>query len=72
MFLGVEELALLTDRLAEAQPLLAALAEDPNLRGLGAFTALVLGQQTGGAPLPAELDRLFADMAAVVEAQLEG
>jgi hopanoid biosynthesis associated RND transporter like protein HpnN len=72
LFLEVEELALLTDRLAEAQPLLAALAEDPNLRGLGAFTALALEQQSGDAVLPAELDRLFGDMAVVVEAQLEG
>jgi hypothetical protein len=71
LFLEVDELASLTDRLAEAQPLLAALAEDPNLRGLGAFTTLVLGQQTDDAALPAELDRLFGDMAAVVEAQLE-
>jgi uncharacterized protein len=71
LFLEAEELALLTDRLAQAQPLLAALAEDPNLRGLGAFTALAVEQQTGDAALPAELDRLFGDMAAVVEAQLE-
>ncbi|MGH6917453.1 MAG: MMPL family transporter, partial [Geminicoccaceae bacterium] len=71
LYLDVEELAELTDRLAEAQPLLAALAEDPNLRGLGAFTALALGQQTGDAALPAELDLLFDDMAAVVEAQLD-
>ena len=39
LFLEVEELALLTDRLAEAQPLLAALAEDPSLGGLGAFAS---------------------------------
>jgi hopanoid biosynthesis associated RND transporter like protein HpnN len=71
LFLEVEDLAALTERLAEAQPLLAALAEDPNLRGLAAFTALVVGQQNGGGELPAELDRLFGEMAAVVEAQLE-
>jgi hypothetical protein len=71
LFVDVEELALLTERLAEAQPLLAALAEDPNLRGLDAFTALVLAQATDGAALPPELDQLFGDMAAVVEAQLE-
>jgi uncharacterized protein len=72
LFLEVEELALLTERLAEAQPLLAALAEDPNLRGLAAFTVLVLGQQSGGEAMPAELDRLFGEMAAVVQAQLAG
>ena len=71
LFLEADELALLTERLAEAQPLLAALAEAPNLRGLGDFATLVLEQQTGGAALPAELDQLFGEMAAVVEAQLE-
>jgi hopanoid biosynthesis associated RND transporter like protein HpnN len=72
LYLETEELALLTDRLAEAQPLLAALAEDPTLRGLGTFTNLAVGQRAGDAGLPGELDRLFGDMAAVVEAQLEG
>jgi hopanoid biosynthesis associated RND transporter like protein HpnN len=72
MYLDVEQLARLTDRLAEAQPLLAALAEDPNLHGLETFTALALEQQAGDAALPDELDQLFADMATVVEAQLAG
>jgi hopanoid biosynthesis associated RND transporter like protein HpnN len=71
LYLETEELAELTDRLAKAQPLLAALAEDPNLRGLGTFARLVVEQQPDGTALPPELDRLFGDMAAVVEAQLE-
>ena len=72
LYLGVDEVALLTDRLAEAQPLLAALAEDPTLRGLGTFTTLAIDQQRGDAALPAELDQLFGDMAAVADAQTRG
>ncbi len=72
LYLGEDELAGLTDRLADAQPLLAALAEDPTLRGLDAFAALAIEQQPADGALPAELDRLFGDMAAVADAQIRG
>ncbi len=72
LYLGLDQLTALTDRLAGAQPLLAALAEDPSLRGLAAFVELALQQQGPGEALPAELDRLLADMATAVEAQLTG
>jgi hopanoid biosynthesis associated RND transporter like protein HpnN len=72
LYLYVDELARLSDRLAEAQPLLAALAEDPTLRGLDRFAELAVEHRTDDAALPDELDRLFGDMAAVVLAQLEG
>jgi hopanoid biosynthesis associated RND transporter like protein HpnN len=73
LYLDIEQLAELSDRLAAAQPLLAALAEAPDLRGLARFVGLVAedGEQTGE-PLPAELDDLFAAMARVVEAQVAG
>jgi len=69
LFLDVEELADLADRLAVAQPLLAALAEDPTLDGLARFVALATGE--AGAALPEELDEIFTAMADVVRAQLE-
>ncbi len=71
LYLDAGDLARLSDRLAEAQPLLAALAEDPSLRGLDHFAKLAVGHQAQDAALPDELDRLFGDMAAVVRSQLE-
>jgi len=44
LFLSVDELAALAERLAEAQPLLGTLAEDPSLRGL--FDVLGLAAKT--------------------------
>ncbi len=72
LYLGVDELAELSDRLAAAQPLLAALAEDPSLRGLAAFVELAVGQQGAGNALPAELDRLLGSMAGPIAAQMAG
>lgn len=68
LFLSVDELAALSDRLAAAQPLLAALAEDPSLRGLATFLELAIEQ----GDLGAELDQLLGAMAAAIEAQLAG
>ncbi len=72
LYLDLDELAELSDRLAAAQPLLAALAQDPSLRGLAHFVDLAVGNPEAEAELPDELHRLFADMADAVEAQLLG
>jgi hypothetical protein len=72
LYLGLEELADLTDRLAAAQPLLAALAEDPTLRGLAAFVELALEERNASGALPAGLDRLLGAMADAIAAQLAG
>ena len=72
LYLELDELAELTDRLAAAQPLLAALAEDPSLRGLAAFVELALDERNASGALPAELDRLLGAMADAVAAQLAG
>ncbi|MGH6904173.1 MAG: MMPL family transporter, partial [Geminicoccaceae bacterium] len=71
LYLPLGELRALTDRLAEAQPLLAALAEDPSLRGLAGFLDLALEHRGQGEAAP-ELDRMLGAMAEVVEAQLVG
>jgi uncharacterized protein len=72
LYLPVDELGVLTDRLAAAQPLLAALAADPSLRGLADFLRLAFAYQTAGSEPTAELDGVLDAMARVVEAQLAG
>ena len=72
LYLEVNKLADLTDRLAAAQPLLAVLAEAPNLSGVAALAELARRQPGAGGALPAELDRLLGAMAGPVEAQLAG
>jgi uncharacterized protein len=71
LYLPLGEFQALTERLAEAQPLLAALAEDPSLRGLAGFLDLALADPAEGGTAP-ELDRMLDAMADVVEAQLAG
>jgi hopanoid biosynthesis associated RND transporter like protein HpnN len=70
LYLKVNELADLTDRLAAAQPLLAVLAEAPNLGGVAALAELALQQPGADGALSAELDRLLGAMAGPVEAEL--
>ncbi|MGI9491117.1 MAG: MMPL family transporter [Geminicoccaceae bacterium] len=70
LYLDLDTLSKLSDRLAEAQPLLAVLAADPNLRGFTDFIRLALENVDDPAAPGADLDRLFNDMAAVVEAAL--
>jgi hopanoid biosynthesis associated RND transporter like protein HpnN len=73
LYLDPEQLAALADRLAAAQPLLAALAEAPDLGGLARFVKLASeGSEGTSEAVPAELDQLFAAMARVVEAQVAG
>jgi hypothetical protein len=72
LYLPLDELAALSDQLAEAQPLLAALAEDPSLRGLADFLALALEYQAAGGSGATQLDRMLDAMAQVAEAQLDG
>lgn len=72
LYLDLDQLADLSDRLAAAQPLLAALATDPSLRGLARFVDLAVAHPEAAADeVPAELDQLFAEMAEAVDAQLE-
>jgi hopanoid biosynthesis associated RND transporter like protein HpnN len=72
LYLELDELAALSDRLAAAQPLLAALAADPSLRGLADFVALALAEGDTDDALPPALDRLLGAMADVVAAQRAG
>jgi uncharacterized protein len=69
LFLSPDELQAESDRLAAAQPLLAALQEDPSLRGLSEMLVEVLtDRDSGGLAEPAELAPLLERLAAVAEA----
>ena len=70
LFLGVDELSALADRLAEAQPFLGKLVEDPTLRGFFGVMELALSQDDPTAA-QAALPVLRA-MAEVAEAQQRG
>ena len=72
LYFDIEKLETLSGRLAEAQPLLAALADDPNLRGVADFIRLVLKEADDPTAASEELDRLFNDMATTVDAALQG
>lgn len=69
LYLDVEQLTDLSDRLAAAQPLLAALAADPNLEGLSDFLRLALEQEDD--VIPDTLDQLFLEIADVADAARE-
>ncbi len=67
LFLSVAELQAESDRLAAAQPLLAALQEDPSLRGLAGLLAEALAANESGVD-SAELAMLLERLAATAEA----
>ena len=69
LYLPPAELQALGDRLAGAQPLLAALQADPSLRGLADLIAKAVTEDAaaGGADLAALLDRLAAVAEALPE-----
>ncbi len=70
LYLDLEDLLALADRLAEIQPLLSSLRDDPSLRGLLAVLALLLedpSHEAAGALAPA-----FDRMAESAEAAAEG
>jgi len=70
LYLDIDALTDLGDRLAAAQPLLAALAADPNLKGLSDFLGLALEHEDDA--IPETLDQLLARLADVTDAAREG
>lgn len=70
LYLDIEELANLADNLAEVQPLIAALGQDPSLRGLFAELQLAIDEMRDGADpsfdLPKAFDRLSESLEAFV------
>ncbi len=74
LYLDVDELADLGDRLAEAQPYLGKLWRDPSLGGLGEMLGLAMDEilKDTSQPPPIELDTILDAMAEVAEAQARG
>lgn len=73
LYLDVDELSDLSDRLAEAQPFLGTLWRDPSLRGLFRMLELVIDEtlkEDGSVPI--EIGTTLDAMAAVVGAQAAG
>ncbi len=70
LFLEVEDLARLADRLASAEPLLAILGADPNLRGLADIMDMALKRAERGEST--KLSNLLNRMTVVVLAEIEG
>jgi hopanoid biosynthesis associated RND transporter like protein HpnN len=68
LFLSVQQLEALSNTIAGAQPLLAALSQDPSLRGLAQVLTLALGNidQAGG-QLPPQFEAALDGIAATVE-----
>ncbi|HEX9791760.1 MAG TPA: MMPL family transporter, partial [Kiloniellales bacterium] len=67
LYLDVDELQALSDRLAEAQPLLSALSEDPSLRGLAGVLDQALSADAQGNAARAAVAPVLDKMAATVE-----
>jgi uncharacterized protein len=73
LYLDIEELSDLADRLAEAQPFLGTLWRDASLRGLAGMLGLAIDEVTKekGA-MPFEIDRVLNAIAEVAERQAAG
>ncbi len=72
LFLDEDELGDLSDRLADAQPLLAALAEDMNLRGFFDLLNEAIDEVAKGDEDPSRLIRIFHNISETIEKQQEG
>ncbi|MSO75406.1 MAG: hypothetical protein EXQ87_00635 [Alphaproteobacteria bacterium] len=72
LFLSLEALGRMSDRLAEAQPLLGALVADPTLRGLLAMIRLAAEGVARGETTADTLDRPFRAIGATIESTLQG
>ena len=72
LYLSRDELSTLTDRLADAQPLLAELITDNSLRGLMEVLTEAAGEIAKGTEAGGGLVRLFDAMSATFEAETVG
>ncbi len=73
LYLDVDELYDLSDRLAEAQPFLGTLWRDPSLRGLLELLSRAVDElvKDDGGDVPIEIARVLDAMSATLEAQKE-
>ena len=72
LYLDKDELYDLSDRLAEAQPFLGALSDDPSLRGLFSVLGHALGEGNLSADNQAMLKKILDGISTAAEAQAAG
>lgn len=72
LYLDMDDLADLSERLADAEPLLAALAEDMSLRGLFEVLGLAVDDIVEGDTDPSALEDIFAGVGDALAARLDG
>ena len=72
LFLDLDALDRLADRLAEAQPFLGSLWKDPSLRGLADVLILAIDESAKGDRPPIDIAPVLDAMAEVAEAQARG
>ncbi len=72
LYLDLDELYALTDSLADAEPVLAGLAQDTSLRGLSDVLVLALDDATKNNNPPERLARVLADLTPSAQAAAAG
>ncbi|MCB9948835.1 MAG: MMPL family transporter [Rhodospirillaceae bacterium] len=72
LFLDLDELDDLASRVADAQAMLAALAEDPSLRGLFGMLGRAVEARADGEALPGDMAGAMDAIAGTVEDQIAG
>jgi hopanoid biosynthesis associated RND transporter like protein HpnN len=72
LYLDMDELADLSERLADAEPLLATLAEDMSLRGLFEVLGLAVDDIVDGETDPSALEDIFQGVDDALAARLDG
>ncbi len=72
LYFDMDELADLSERLADAEPLLATLAEDMSLRGLFEVLGLAVDDVIDGETDPSALEDIFGGIDDGLKAKLEG
>jgi len=72
LYLNEERLLDMADRIAQAQPLLAAVAADPSLRGLFDILGLALQEAAAGEGFVGDLPTAMNRMSGVIEARAAG
>jgi hopanoid biosynthesis associated RND transporter like protein HpnN len=72
LYLGIDELNDLADKLAAAQPVLGSLNQDPSLRGLVDMLNLAFDDLLKGNKPPVDMTDALKRIAAAIEAQAKG
>ncbi len=72
LYLSPDELANALDQMAQAQPMLGAIAADPSLRGFLSTIGMMMQGVNAGAVDPAQIERPLKEIASTIRATVEG